>query len=156
MLNASKLTAFVLIVTSTSAQAPPSPILLHSAYSPFTSSGALNVSVVPLLAAQAAAKGVNTVFICGSMAEFDTMTVEERKELAGAWLEHGHAQGMYVIINVGTTVTSEALELAAHAEANGADAIASMAPYYTRPSGVSTLLPWLMNVASAAPSLPFW
>ena len=61
------------------------------------------------------------------------MTLSERKELAEAWLEAGHANGLYVIINVGTTVVSEAKELAEHAYANGADAIAAMAPYYTRP-----------------------
>ena len=81
----------------------PSPMLLHSAYTPYTADGlALNVTnTVPILAKQAARMGVNTAFICGSMAEFDTMTVSERKELAESWLKHGPENDIYMIINIG-------------------------------------------------------
>ena len=81
----------------------PFPMLLHSAYTPYTSDGsALNVTnTVPILAKQAARMGVNTAFICGSMAEFDTMTVSERKELAESWLKHGPENDIYMIINIG-------------------------------------------------------
>ena len=81
----------------------PFPMLLHSAYTPYTADGlALNVTnTVPILAKQAARMGVNTAFICGSMAEFDTMTVSERKELAESWLKHGPENDIYMIINIG-------------------------------------------------------
>ena len=88
---------------STGKDSRPFPMLLHSAYTPYTSDGlALNVTnTVPILAKQAARMGVNTAFICGSMAEFDTMTVSERKELAESWLTHGPENDIYMIINIG-------------------------------------------------------
>jgi dihydrodipicolinate synthase/N-acetylneuraminate lyase len=71
---------------------------------------------------------VNTVFVCGSMALFDTMSIDERTTLAEAWITAGHEQGLYIIVNVGTTVVSEAQSLAKHALAHGADAIATVPP----------------------------
>ena len=81
----------------------PFPMLLHSAYTPYTFDGSsLNVTTtVPILAKQAAKMGVNTAFICGSMAEFDTMTISERKELAASWLKAGPENNIYMIINIG-------------------------------------------------------
>lgn len=54
------------------------------------------------------------------------MTVAERKAIAEAWVTAAKSQSLYVIVNIGTTVRSEAIELAAHAAQIGADAIASV------------------------------
>ena len=134
----------------------PWPMLLHSAYTPFTEEGQLDVSQVGQLAVQAKGMGVNTVFVGGSMAEFDTLTINERKTLMQAWLEAAQTNGLYTIVNVGTTVLVDAQELAATAQRFGADAIATVPPYYTRAGDVETLVEWLADVASAAPTLPFW
>ena len=144
-------------LAASSAMAKPYPMILHSAYTPFGADGALDVSGVPKLAARAKALGVNTIWICGSMAEFDTLTIAEREALADAWISASKAlRGLYTIVNVGTTVLAEARALAAHAKASGADAIASVPPYYNRPKDVGSLVDWLATVASGAPELPFW
>ena len=136
----------------------PHPMLLHSAYTPFSDadSSSLDVSGVPRLAAQAKKMGVNTIFVGGSMAEFDTMSIAERKTLMDAWLAAAQEQGLYTIVNVGTTVVADAQDLAAHAAAGGADAIATVPPYYNRAGDIPTLVDWLAEVASGAPELPFW
>ena len=60
------------------------------------------------------------------MGEFDALTIEERKALAAAWTAAARPHGLYVIVNVGTTVLAEAVELAQHAVSVGADAIAAV------------------------------
>ena len=131
---------------------------LHSAYTPFgpLPEQAVNVTAVPTLAKRAKAQGVNTIFVSGSMSEFDTMTVAERKSLIEAWLSAAQEHHMYTIVNVGTTVKADAKELAKFADKNGADAIATVPPYYTRCDDIPTLVDWLADVASAAPDLPLW
>ena len=86
----------------------PTPMLLHSAYTPFTKEDTLDVSGIPRLAKQAKAFGVNTVFVGGSMAEFDTMSIDERKTLMDAWLAAARDNELYTIVNVGTTVIADA------------------------------------------------
>lgn len=136
----------------------PLPMTLHSAYTPFgpLPEQAVNVTAVPTLAKRAKAQGVNTIFVSGSMSEFDTMTVAERKSLIQAWLSAAQEHHMYTIVNVGTTVKADAKELAKFADKNGADAIATVPPYYTRCGDIPTLVDWLADVASAAPDLPLW
>lgn len=58
--------------------------------------------------------------------QFDAMTVTERKVLAEAWVAAAKPHALYVIVNVGTTVQSEAIDLAAHAASIGASAVAAV------------------------------
>ena len=151
------LIAVLLLLHNADAVEKPHPMLLHSAYTPFSDTdGSLDVSGVPRLAAQAKKMGVNTIFVGGSMGEFDTMSVSERKDLIDAWLAAAQDQSLYTIVNVGTTVLSDARDLAAHAQSGGADAIATVPPYYNRAGDIATLIDWLAEVASGAPDLPFW
>ena len=149
-------TAVLLLPALVAAVEKPSPMLLHSAYTPFTKEDTLDVSGIPRLAKQAKAFGVNTVFVGGSMAEFDTMSIDERKTLMDAWLAAARDNELYTIVNVGTTVIADAKDLARHAARNGADAFATVPPYYNRAATVDILVEWLADLASAAPELPFW
>lgn len=146
-----------LVVCGVTAVKKPDPVILHSAYTPFgpAPQQAIDVSGVPKLAAQAKKMGVNTMFVGGSMSEFDTMTVDERKMLIGAWLAASQVEGLYTIVNVGTTVKADAKVLAQYAEKNGADAIATIPPYYNRCPNLPTLVDWLADVASVV-KLPLW
>eukprot|EP00035_Acanthoeca_spectabilis_P016205 m.327886 g.327886 ORF g.327886 m.327886 type:complete len:403 (+) comp16496_c0_seq21:303-1511(+) len=136
----------------------PEEIVLHAPFTPFGPAPGyeVNVSVIPALAAQAASTGVNTVWVAGTMGQFDSMTVAERKAIAEAWVTAAKSQSLYVIVNIGTTVRSEAIELAAHAAQIGADAIASVPPYYTTASDIPSILQFLQPIAGAAPHLPFF
>ena len=77
-------------------------MVLAAPYTPFTASGALNASAaaVDALAAQAASFGVTTVFVPGSMGQFDTLTVDERKALVAAWAPAAKRHGLFLIAHV--------------------------------------------------------
>ena len=135
----------------------PSEMLLHAPFTPFTANGTLNATddIVSRLAKQARAFGVTTIFVGGSMGEFDAMTFAERKALTTAWVKAAKPLGLYVISHCGTQGSlSDAIDMAQHAAAVGADAIASVPPFYERPQTVLALLDYLSQLASGAPKLP--
>jgi N-acetylneuraminate lyase len=134
----------------------PANVVLNAPFTPFDSTLALNLSVIPALAADAAASGVNVVWAAGGMGQFDSLTVVERKALAEAWVSSTRSLDIFLIIHVGTTVQADAIALAAHAQSIGADAIAAVPPYYERPSTAAAVASWLQPVAAAAPQLPFF
>jgi len=143
-------------VTASSAAAArlPAPrnAALHAPMTPFAADGSVNISAIPALARDAAASGVNFVFVVCGMGQFDTLTLAERKAVASAWLAAGRPLGLYICVHVGATAQADAIELAAHAASIGADAIASLPPFYERPPTPEALAAWLAPVAAAAGS----
>lgn len=74
------------------------------------------------------AQHVQGFYPCGTYGSGPLMSTEERKRVAEIVIaEKGSAK---VIIHVGAASTAEALDLAQHAEAAGADAIGAIPPYY--------------------------
>eukprot|EP01147_Barroeca_monosierra_P000342 gene342-7846_t len=136
----------------------PDMALLHAPFTPFRNDAtrSLNLSVVPSMAKTAASFGANIIWTCGGMGEFYTLTVGERKEINAAWVTHGHKNGLYVIAHVGTTVLEDAITMAAHAKSIGADAIASVPPYYEQPGSIEELIAFLKPIAQAAHPLPLY
>ncbi|MCR4426110.1 MAG: dihydrodipicolinate synthase family protein [Firmicutes bacterium] len=72
---------------------------------------------------------VDGLFICGTYGSGLIMTVGQRKRAAEIFIQHV-AGRVPVIVQVGIADTESAVELAKHAEVAGADAVASIAPYY--------------------------
>jgi N-acetylneuraminate lyase len=66
------------------------------------------------------------------------------------------ARRVPVIIQVGHTSNAEARELAAHAQAAGADAVSAMPPTYFKPADVPALVGSMAEIAAGAPALPFY
>ena len=95
---------------------------------PFRKDGSLDEQAV-VDVASFLAKHVHGLFICGTYGGGPLMTVAERKRVCELTIEA--AQGKIpVIAHVGTMDTASALELATHAEAAGATAVASIPPPY--------------------------
>ena len=136
----------------------PQDMVLSAPYIPFCHDGSLNVSSanVEALVANAAAFGVTTLWVPGSMAQFDTMSVAERKLVLERWVQAAHQHSMYVIAHVGSTSAMDAVELASHAAEVGADAIGAVPPFYERQFTVDTILDFLTPIVSAASALPFF
>ena len=158
-----------LLTQSSSAAAPtcndflakmPSLMTLHAPFTPFQNDPLRSLNAtqdnIDKLAHQASSFGVTTIFVPGSMSQFDTMNMAERKTLMTAWIEAGHKHGLYVITHVGTSVQSEAIELALFAVSAGADAIGSVPSYYETTDDVPTILDFLRPIAAAAPELPLF
>lgn len=73
-------------------------------------------------------KHVNGFYPCGTYGSGPLMNVEERKRVAKIVVEEkGKA---FVIVHVGAANTADAVDLARHAEASGADAVGAIPPYY--------------------------
>jgi dihydrodipicolinate synthase/N-acetylneuraminate lyase len=73
--------------------------------------------------------GVQGLFVLGSTGQGPAMTLEERKQAAATALDQA-GQCVPVVIHVGTADAWSTAELAEHAAANGADAVAIVPPYY--------------------------
>jgi dihydrodipicolinate synthase/N-acetylneuraminate lyase len=73
--------------------------------------------------------GVQGLFVLGSTGQGPAMTIEERKQTAAVALDQAKKR-LPVVIHVGTADAWSTTELAEHAAAHGADAVAIVPPYY--------------------------
>ncbi len=72
---------------------------------------------------------VHGLFICGTYGSGPLMNVDERKRVAEIVAENRLPETQF-IVHVGTTNVRDTVELARHAEAIGAEKVASVIPYY--------------------------
>ena len=129
--------------------------LIAPPHTPFGGDGSLALDVVTAQAQWLAADGVGAVFLAGSTGEGLSLTVSERKALVEAWVDAAPSAGLKTIVNVGHNSQQAAIELARHARAAGADAVAGLTPFYLRPRSVTALVDFLQPIAAAA-DLPFY
>ena len=72
--------------------------------------------------------GADGVVVLGTSGEFPSFTVKERRTVTETVLKHRN--GLNVIVGPGTTNIADTTELAKHAEANGADGLLVIPPFY--------------------------
>jgi len=130
--------------------------LIAAPFTPMNANGVLNVSAIkPYADFLIRRKGVTGVFICGTTGESASLTTEERRSIAEKWVEEAGGK-LKIVVHVGGTSQNQSAELAAHAQAIGADVIAAMAPYFFKPSSVNDLIGFFEPIAAAASGLPFY
>lgn len=129
--------------------------LIAAPFTPMTSAGELDLSVVERQAGKLIDDGVRGVFVCGTTGECSSLTVDERLKLAGRWKDSAGAD-LAILIHVGHACLAEARALAAHAQEVGARAIGACGPFYLRPARLEDLVDWCAAVAGAAPRVPFY
>jgi len=102
--------------------------ILVPLFTTFKKDGSIDYETFDKAAKYVLDKGADGLYVGGSSAECFLLTQEERKET----LEHAVkvADGKYVVAHVGAVGTGLACDLAAHAKKVGADAIASVPPFY--------------------------
>ncbi|XP_068582133.1 N-acetylneuraminate lyase [Cebidichthys violaceus] len=131
--------------------------LFAATFTPFTTQGEVNlVEIGPYIDYLREKQGVNNIFVNGTTGESMSLTVAERKILAEEWCQKAKGKLDQVIVHVGCMSLKDAKELAGHAAQIGADAIAAMAPFFFKPRNADELRSFLQEVASAAPTLPFY
>lgn len=134
--------------------------LIDAPFTPFHADGSINLDPIPAYAKMLAKNGLKGVFINGSSGEGYMLTVEERKQLAEAWMEAtkglATATPFKVIVHVGSCCVRDAQELARHAKEIGAWGIGAMAPPFPKIGRVEELVKYCEEIASAAPELPFY
>lgn len=72
--------------------------------------------------------GADGVVVLGTSGEFPSFSVAERKAIAEVALKN--KQGLNIIVGPGTSNIAETVELSKHAEANGADGLLVIPPFY--------------------------
>ncbi len=141
--------------------------LIDAPFTPFNEDGSVNLTPIPQYAQMLCRNGLQGVFINGSSGEGYMLTVDERKQLAEAWMdatrnlvtcETAVQPGVpfKVIVHVGSCCVRDAQELARHAAAIGAWGIGAMAPPFPKIGRVEELVKYCEEIAGAAPSLPFY
>ena len=129
--------------------------LIAAPHTPFRLDDSIALDVVPQQARLLAHNGVKGAFICGTTGEGSSLSSEERRRLAEAWVA-ARPRDLSIIVHVGHLSLNEACALARHTEGAGADAIATIAPSFFKPPTVTELVAWCAEVARAAPTLPFY
>lgn len=99
-------------------------------------------------------KGVKGLYVCGSSGECIYQGKEERKKSLEAVMEAVGGK-MTVIAHVACNNTRDSMELAAHAESLGVDAIAAIPPIYFKLPDASIAKYW-NDISSAAPHTDFF
>jgi N-acetylneuraminate lyase len=101
--------------------------------------------------------GVVGAFINGSTGEGASLSQQEKMKIVEAWTRRAkEKRSVKVISLVGGTSYTECIENALHAQENGIDAIALLAPYYFKPAGAKQLAEFVAKVAEKVPALPVY
>ena len=98
-------------------------------------------------------KGVKGVYVCGSSGECIYQSKEELKQTLEAVMSEAKGK-LTVIAHVACNNTADSMELAAHAESLGVDAIASIPPIYFKLPEHAIAQYW-NDISSAAPNTDF-
>jgi len=106
--------------------------LFTALITPFDGKGKVEVERLAKLVEFQIAKGTEGIYPCGSTGLGPVLSPEERKTVARTVVESARGK-VPVVVQVGCAHTASTVELARHAERAGADAIASLTPYYYKP-----------------------
>lgn len=129
--------------------------LVAATFTPFTAEGKINREPIGGMVDTLVASGVAGLYVNGSTGEGVSLTGNERRQMAEAFVEAVSGR-IPVIIQVGHNSVQEARELAEHAQAIGADAISATPPTYFKPASIGLLLDSLREIMRGAPGLPFY
>jgi N-acetylneuraminate lyase/4-hydroxy-tetrahydrodipicolinate synthase len=114
---------------------------------PFTTEGDVYEAGLRALVDFQAAGGSHGLFICGTYGSGPVMTLEERQHVHEIVVNQV-AGRMTVVAHVGSTSTVQSVALAQHAEAVGADYVASVAPFYLH-HDPSTIVEFFRDLVNA-------
>lgn len=119
----------------------------------YDDSGEVSAERTEKFASYLCEKGVKGLYVCGSSGECIYQSKEERKLILEAVMRAVGGK-MTIIAHVGCNNTRDSMELAAHAESLGVDAIASIPPIYFHLPEESIAKYW-NDISSAAPNTDF-
>ncbi|MEK4228790.1 4-hydroxy-tetrahydrodipicolinate synthase [Solibacillus sp. FSL H8-0538] len=100
---------------------------------PFTKEGGVNYPELERIIDFLINNGSDSIIACGTTSENPTLSTEERIEVVRFTVEKV-AGRVPVIAGTGDNETAYSIEMTHHAEANGADGIMLVAPYYNKPN----------------------
>lgn len=122
-------------------------------YACYDENGAVSAEGAKALTRHLISKGVKGVYVGGSSGECIYQHPDERKALLEAVMSEAEGK-LTVIAHVGCNNTADSVELAAHAESVGVDAIASIPPIYFHLPEHAIARYW-NSMSEAAPNTEF-
>ena len=129
--------------------------LVAAVVTPMDTTGELNLEVVSKVVDHLEEKGITGIYIAGSTGEGMSLTDEERRAVAEAYVLAAKGR-MKSFVQVGHNSLKASAELAGHAEAIGADAVSATPTGYFKVSGEEELVEGLLPIVEAAPKTPFY
>jgi N-acetylneuraminate lyase len=129
--------------------------LIAAPFTPMNEKGEFKPETIEIYAERLKEFGLTGAFVCGTTGEGASLTTEERKAVLEEWILQSDGV-LKIIAHIGGTCLPQSVELAGHASAKGAFAIAAIAPYFFKPSSAEDLISYLRPIAGAAPELPFY
>lgn len=129
--------------------------LIAASYTPFDSTGRLNLDVVPDMAEYLREVDISGVFVAGTTGESHSLSLAERIELTDAWCKAAPQQ-LAVIAHVGSNSQPDAIEMASRAARAGVQGIGVMAPSFFKPASIENLISFCEPIAKAAADVPFY
>ena len=106
------------------------PSVIVPIITPFSSNDSIYEKGTENLLAFLHAKGIEGIWILGSYGSFPLLTLEERKRFTEIVLDLTKQFDMFSVVQIGSPGVEKALELAEHAYRRGADALATVLPFY--------------------------
>lgn len=122
-------------------------------YACYNDDGSVSTERTKALTRHLTDKGVKGLYCCGSSGECIYQSKEERKLILEAVMEEAKGK-ITVIAHVACNNTADSMELAAHAEKLGVDAVAAIPPIYFRLPENAIAKYW-NDISSAAPNTDF-
>lgn len=122
---------------------------------PLATDGSLASERIPLLVERYLREGVSAVYALGSTGEGPSLTPDERRRAAEAWVAAA-ADRLPVLVQVGHESLTEARGLARHAEEIGASAISMHLPTYFKATDAEAAARCLAEVGAGASNLPLY
>ncbi|XP_033107582.1 N-acetylneuraminate lyase-like [Anneissia japonica] len=130
--------------------------IVAAPFTPFSDDGELALDKIDAYIDHLLATGVQSVYICGTTGEGPSLTIEERKKVAGKWVKAANGRFKAVIVQVGSGNLKEVEELARHAVSIGADAISTIPTIFFKPANPGVIAEFLQRVSNAAPTIPLY
>jgi N-acetylneuraminate lyase len=96
---------------------------------PLTEDDHIDVATTRRLVDHLVQCGIGGLYVCGGTGEGVLLPVAERKRMAETVIAQVNDR-VPIIVHVGAVATAEAIELARHASASGADGVAAVPPFY--------------------------
>lgn len=129
--------------------------LVAAVFTPMNNKGEINLAAIDKYARHLIHSGIKGVFVNGTTGEGTSLTTNERKQALERWITAIDGK-LKVINHVGSFSLPQSVELAAHSQICGADAIAAIAPSFFKPATVGDLVQFFKPIAAAASELPFY
>jgi 4-hydroxy-tetrahydrodipicolinate synthase len=127
--------------------------IITALVTPFTRQGDVDQEALQQLVSFQLKHEVNGFFVCGTTGLGPAMAPDQRKQVAEV-VVRACAKRTPVIVQVGAVEPETSLELAVHAQEIGADAVASLTPFYYKP-GDDAMVDYFTRLSKAT-TLPLF